>query len=206
VIGIYKITSPSGKVYIGQSTNIEKRWVFYYTLNCKGQTKLYNSLKKYTPEHHIFDIIEECDLDVLLDRETYYKCQYNSLIEGLNCRIDGKSGYDSPYTKERKRICKLNNTNAQDHIKSEQAKQQISDSMKKLEFYTLPQRTQKISQSKSIAINQLDLDGNFIKEWESAKQAAKIIKNKSNGSDIIACIKGRQMTAYGFIWKLKIKI
>ena len=25
MIGIYKITSPSGRIYIGQSTNIEKR-------------------------------------------------------------------------------------------------------------------------------------------------------------------------------------
>jgi predicted GIY-YIG superfamily endonuclease len=24
--GIYKITSPSGKIYIGQSIDIEKRW------------------------------------------------------------------------------------------------------------------------------------------------------------------------------------
>ena len=29
MIGIYKITSPSGKVYIGQSINIEERWYKY---------------------------------------------------------------------------------------------------------------------------------------------------------------------------------
>ena len=47
-IGIYKIVSPSEKIYIGQSINIEKRWEKNYkTLKCKTQTKLYNSLKKY---------------------------------------------------------------------------------------------------------------------------------------------------------------
>lgn len=47
IIGIYKITSPSGKIYIGQSINIEKRWEKYqkYIENIKNQIKLYNSLK-----------------------------------------------------------------------------------------------------------------------------------------------------------------
>jgi hypothetical protein len=47
MIGIYKITSPSKKVYIGQSVNIEKRKYFYEIGNCKKQIKLYNSIKKY---------------------------------------------------------------------------------------------------------------------------------------------------------------
>ena len=48
MIGIYKITSPTNKIYIGQSTNIENRWNDYYKMiRCKRQTRLYNSLKKY---------------------------------------------------------------------------------------------------------------------------------------------------------------
>ena len=45
-IGIYKITNPKGKVYIGQSININKRWNAYRNLKLKSQTKLLNSLKK----------------------------------------------------------------------------------------------------------------------------------------------------------------
>ena len=44
-IGIYKITSLTGKVYIGQSTNLEKRKDDYVKLRCNKQPKLYNSLK-----------------------------------------------------------------------------------------------------------------------------------------------------------------
>lgn len=33
-IGIYKITSPSNKIYIGQSTNITRRWDEYRKLQC----------------------------------------------------------------------------------------------------------------------------------------------------------------------------
>jgi group I intron endonuclease len=99
MIGIYKITNPTGKIYIGQSTNIEKRWKSYIKLYCISQIKLYNSLKKYGPENHIFEILEICDENQLLERETYYKNIYKVLeISSLCCRIDGKGGRNSKET------------------------------------------------------------------------------------------------------------
>jgi hypothetical protein len=35
MIGIYKIINPNGRIYIGQSTNIEGRWTKYKQLACK---------------------------------------------------------------------------------------------------------------------------------------------------------------------------
>ena len=65
MIGIYKITSPSGKIYIGQSINIEKRINSYkYSASIK-QRKIYNSIIKYGIEYHDFTIIEECKLEEL---------------------------------------------------------------------------------------------------------------------------------------------
>jgi hypothetical protein len=43
-IGIYKITSPTNKVYIGQSIKINERKRKYKKLDCKNQPKIYNSL------------------------------------------------------------------------------------------------------------------------------------------------------------------
>lgn len=104
MIGIYKITSPSGKVYIGQSTNIEQRWKDYKeTRRCQRQTILYNSFKKYGVKNHKFEIIEECNESKLLERETYWKKFYKVLeIPSLCCRMDGKGGRDSQETKDRK--------------------------------------------------------------------------------------------------------
>lgn len=34
--GIYKVTNPKGKVYIGQSSNIENRFNDYRAYKCKG--------------------------------------------------------------------------------------------------------------------------------------------------------------------------
>ncbi len=83
--GIYKITSPSNKVYIGSSININNRIKYYKSLNCKGQTKLYNSLKKYGFNNHNIEILELCDLSVIYQRERYYGDLYDVLnINGLN--------------------------------------------------------------------------------------------------------------------------
>lgn len=47
LLGIYKITNPNNKIYIGQSINIKNRFYHYSLYHCKTQTKLYNSFIKY---------------------------------------------------------------------------------------------------------------------------------------------------------------
>lgn len=85
---IYKITSPSGKIYIGSSSNFVKRVSYYKNLCCKGQNKLYNSLKKYGYDNHIVEIIEEPTLDTMLQREAYWGEYYDVLSsKGLNCNL-----------------------------------------------------------------------------------------------------------------------
>lgn len=49
---------------------------------------------------------------------------------------------------------------------------------------------------------QYSKDGEFIREWDSATSFGKSI-NKNVSANISACIRGRQPTAYGYIWKLK---
>lgn len=51
-------------------------------------------------------------------------------------------------------------------------------------------------------ILQYDKNGVFIQEWDSATTFGKSI-NKDVSGNIIACIKGRQKTAYGYIWRYK---
>jgi len=93
MIGIYKITSPSKKIYIGQSVNIKKRFKTYKNLYCINQTKLYNSLKKYGFEKHKFEILQECEKEQLNELEVYYVELYQSLDSkyGLNIRAGGGS-------------------------------------------------------------------------------------------------------------------
>lgn len=88
MIGIYKITSPTGRVYIGQSTDIDYRFSSYKKLKCKPQLRIYNSFMKYGVDNHIFEIVEECSIESLNERERYWQDFYNVLGKGgLNCLL-----------------------------------------------------------------------------------------------------------------------
>lgn len=107
-IGIYKITSPSNKIYIGKSINIERRWIEYKKLqSCKEQRYLYNSLKKHGPENHIFEIIEECNIENLNEREIFWIKKLNCIKDGLNLTHGGDGGYMSDESKELRRLSSL---------------------------------------------------------------------------------------------------
>lgn len=103
IIGIYKITSPSSKIYIGQSRDIDRRFIDYKKFSCKGQRKLYASLKKYGPQNHVFEIVEECREEILDEREVHFIAFFNCLNSpiGLNLRDGGWSGKLSEESKRR---------------------------------------------------------------------------------------------------------
>jgi len=89
---IYKITNPKGRIYIGQTIDWIRRQSNYKRLNCKSQTQIYNSIKKYGWDLHIKEIIEECSIEDLGKREKYWKDYYNSIQEGMNIRYDEEKG------------------------------------------------------------------------------------------------------------------
>lgn len=88
MVGIYKITNPKGRVYVGQSKDIEVRWKTYKNLRCKKQRRLYYSLIKYGVNMHIFEVLEECTVESLNEREKYWQEYYNVVEEGLNLEIN----------------------------------------------------------------------------------------------------------------------
>ena len=45
--GVYKIVSPSGKVYVGQSNDIHRRFIEHKSYTSKTNTKLGNTISKY---------------------------------------------------------------------------------------------------------------------------------------------------------------
>jgi group I intron endonuclease len=128
MIGIYKIISPSGKIYIGQSIDIKRRFSEYKYLSCKQQPKIYNSLKKYGFENHTFDIIEECTLEQLNEREVYYKILFNSVNEGLNCELhDNGTGPRPQEVKDKIGLYHKGNQYNLGKKRSEETKQKLSE-------------------------------------------------------------------------------
>lgn len=129
MIGIYKITSPTKKVYIGQSIDIEKRFKYYKRKSCKGQVILLRSFNKHGIDKHKFEIIEICEAHELNDKERYYQDLYSVLNGcGLNCiltKSSDKSGVGISHTKETKLKISISNTGK---IKSEKTRLLLSKS------------------------------------------------------------------------------
>lgn len=109
ICGIYKITSPNSKVYIGQSRDIIERWKEHKKMRVK--TKLTNSLSKYGIENHIFEIIEECAMEDLNCRERYWQDEFDVLGEyGLNLLLTKSEDKVRVLSEELKRTIAITNT------------------------------------------------------------------------------------------------
>lgn len=76
----------NNKVYIGQSTNISRRWKdhcsFSFNENFDSDknyhSHLYRSFRKYGLEKFSFSILEECNKSMLNDKELFYILKYES--------------------------------------------------------------------------------------------------------------------------------
>lgn len=221
--GIYKIISPSNKVYIGQSTNIEFRFSSYKNLKrCNKQTKLFASFQKYGTQNHTFEIIEECIESELNKRERHWQEYYDVLNKdkGLNLRLqklDDKSGKLSAEV-----INKIRNSNL-GKKRSDEFKKNCSERLKGKCLFTKEQIEKtanlkrgvtrskdvinSISKTKraslSYTIIQTDLNNNFIKEWQSLAQ----IKEQTgfDKSNIHNCLTGKYKYSHGYKWYKKYK-
>ncbi len=93
MIGIYKITNIiNNDSYIGYSKNIEERWKYHithYTKQVEYSKYLYCAFRKYGLQNFTFDILEECDLSSLKEREKYWIHFYDTFQNGYNNTLGG---------------------------------------------------------------------------------------------------------------------
>lgn len=219
MIGIYKITNPNGKIYIGQSTDIEKRFNRYKQGDCKNQRVLFNSLIKYGWSNHTFEIIEECEKHELNKKERYYQDIFNVLSDnGLNSTIVEENGIIKIFSCEtienmsvaaKKRIVSEIRKQHQSKMLSgrkytDEHKSKISAANKGKEHWwnkgkpTSEYQKQMASIKNKVKVYQYDINLNFIKEWDSIKSAGAYFNSK--GTSITDCAKGKNKTAFGFKW------
>ena len=197
---LYRHTSPSGKIYIGITTQpLYKRWS-----NGKGYKRhpyFFNAILKYgwdNIKHEVlFTGLDELTAKSLeIDLIRHYKnlgISYNITDGG-----DGYLGY-KPSEETKKKWSKQRKGRAL----SKEWKDKISEAMKGRVF---PREqilkgaiAAKIKCSK--AVLQFSKDEGFIAEYKSIREAANI--NNLCAGDIVKCCKGRQHFCGGFTWRYK---
>lgn len=119
MIGIYKIENKiNDKVYIGQSIDIDKRWnnhIRELNGNRHYNEYLQNAWNKYGSNSFNFEVIEECTLESIDEREIFWIESYNSMDSkfGYNLTAGGKGRHKYSWTEEMKEhLSKIRNPNA----------------------------------------------------------------------------------------------
>lgn len=90
---IYKRTSPSGKIYIGQTTqSVNKRWNQENSAartNNKNQPPLFAALRKYNYDFENEIILDKIPINLLDSYEVFYIKYYKTYNDGYNCTPGG---------------------------------------------------------------------------------------------------------------------
>ena len=184
--GIYMWTSPSGKSYIGQSVNLQRRKCAFFRFGVSyGGQKINRARKKYNNKRYWkYKVLEYCDIDDLDEREEYYISLYNTMRKGYNCESGGN----------------------ENKIVSDEVKRKLSEA-KKGENNPMygkhcdDETKDKIRLRRNKAVVQYTKEGEFIAEYESALVAKNITGIDS--SNISKCCLGKFKSAGGFKWAYK---
>ena len=199
MIGIYKIVNlVNGKIYVGQSINIQKRWYQHRSDYNKdgGCPILYAAIRKYGIENFSFEVIEECSLELLDEREKYWISKMNTLVpNGYNIALGGAQRGNTLYNYEEL---------AKSYL-------ELGSSKKVAEKYNCNFKTVlnachimevPMSCTKEKAIYQIDKDTNEILAFYSnIHNAYRDGLHRPYDSSISRVCRGIRKTAYGYKWQ-----
>ena len=213
--GIYKIENLiNGKIYIGKSVNIQKRFQDHIGDSFKENTPAYNHLihkaiRKYKPENFSFIIIEECDENELNQKEMAWIRLYDC------CVLDGPDkGYNM--TRGGEGSSSINVDKIYELWDSGLSVREIADvlhhdrhgisiKIKEYKNYNADEYNRRhynpIAQAKQKEICQYDLMGDFIQQYNSVIDASE--KTGIGYRTICSNIQGQTKSAGGFQWRYK---
>ena len=210
---IYKITNLiNNKCYIGKTLNtIQERWREHcsdYKKRDEEKRPLYSAMNKYGIENFKIEEIEQCNEDIVNDREKYWIEYYGSFKKGYNATLggDGKAYLD------RKLLIKTYNE-VQNLKKSAKILNIDAGHLSKiLKENNIEVRSSKEVQNEEYGkeIAMIDLETNaIIKTFISLADAARYIKEQTNSTveikgmivHIRQVAQGKRKTAYKYKWK-----
>ena len=93
---IYRLTSPSGKIYIGRTNDFEQRMISHKSwAKTENRRPLYKAIRKYGWDNFIKEIIDTADTETdSVAKELEYIVKHNSVREGYNATYETNEGGD----------------------------------------------------------------------------------------------------------------
>ena len=197
--GIYKITSPTGKVYIGQSTHIESRISDYKRLTgCKKQVRLYASLKAHGAKAHSFEVVEPCLESQLNERERYWQDALDATGDsGLNCRLTAASDRSGLHSETSKALMRQKQGGVNNPNYGKRGADTSTFGRKRTESECAAIKAYQATRGR--IIQQFDASGSLVKEGR-AKDFSALGYSQGN---ISSCCSGRLATYKGYTFKHK---
>lgn len=177
IIGVvYKYTSPSGKVYIGQTTNeAHRRRTWFCTKRRYAGASINRARAKYGPENFKYDVLFkdrfesfEDALPILDEKEKYYIDYYDSLKHGYNNTSGGLFPEYGIQTQLNGRVI-----NQDRCLETAYHRRIASPKHTKDEIQKLRKETNR-KNGRWRKIYQFDLNGNFIREFVCAGEAQEL--------------------------------
>jgi hypothetical protein len=170
-------------VYIGKTINVINRE--------------YNHKIRFG--HQIqFTVIDETDAD-WKSLESYWIEQFKHWGFNILNKNNGGGGPEYRTEDEKSRISK--SKTGSKHSEYTKQKMSLSNSKFKPDGFGVKLRKPKSVTQNLKPVLQYNLEGDFIREWGSGKQAAADLKTSQSG--ISECCKGKYKSSGGFIWKYK---
>ena len=190
---IYKITSPTGRIYVGKTKRPKTRVWEYRWRSKKRKSIVHDSIKGYGWEAHKFEIIEETTDDLLNEREIFWIKELNSFYldnqMGMNMTRGGDGGgqrwmHDVERRKKQSERFKGEGGTFYGRHHTEENKKAQSERMKQRQK-THPTKVPQWGAEKGWeAVRKpvvcYDSSGCFLKEYVSVIEAAKELMISSN--------------------------
>ena len=214
---IYKITSPTERVYVGQTTKTAKERIIQYKSKRKkkGKSLILRSIEKYGWDTHIFEVIEDnVPFEFLNEREIYWIAKLKTYaaenLDGMNLTRGGdyRESWKNDKTRvERAKMRKGEKSPSWGKKWSEETKRKIADSVSRYNKVNRVRPSEdcnkKAREKHLVKVVVYDINGNFVNEYESIIAASKdLILDRKCAIDTV---NGRQKHTKGYILRKKIE-
>ncbi len=103
ICGVYKITHiASGKSYIGISKDINRRWAEHKVSKSKNNGGIHEAMEKHGIDAFSWQIIEQCNVSLLQDREAHWIAVFDTYRNGYNLTSGGQYNKEISYESRKK--------------------------------------------------------------------------------------------------------